>query len=463
MSNRNRVLVLLAALASCALLTVCVALGVGGYYFYINQGNPIAALNLNAPSAVNRIAFVGNDFNIYLADPNSGDTKALTKDGGADHAYNFPTWSPDDHRLAFVGYTFENGNPKEGALYTVSPSGEKLTSVFKTTNNYPFYLYWSPDSQSVGFLANKDSQDISLGIAHVDQADSMQEVDTGSPFYWAWSPDSSQLFTHVGGTRAESDSARLALLAPKGQDTPHPLSDAPGQFQAPQWSHTGKILFSTSDGSAQSIALSDASGKDPKKLVPYNGRASFALAPDEKQVAYILTDADTRLVNLGSLRVIDATGDNIKLVSEDPALAFLWSPDSSKLAYLTVTVGQNQSNWNFYSTPPIASTQPEKFLPAPDTNQGQQVQVQLHWHVWDRAANTSRIIATFVPTASFLNVLPYFDQYANSSTFWSPDSQALVYTARETDSSGGIYVADAVGDKPARKIGDGVIAFWSWK
>lgn len=461
MSQRTSLFVLIGAVVSCLFLALCVGVLGGGYYFLNSGTNPIAALN--APPPLNRIAFVGNDFNIYVTDPTSGTTTPLTKDGGADHAYNFPTWSPDSRRLAFVGYTFENGNPKEGALYTISPEGEKLTPVYKTPDNFPFYLYWSPNSQFVSFLANKDSQNIALRLAHTDEADSTQEVDSGAPFYWAWSPDSSQMFTHVGGTRADNTEARLALLAPKGTETRHALEAAPGQFQAPQWARNGSLLYSTQDGSAQAIALSAAPDQESKKLVSYTGRASFALAPDAKQVAYILTDAETRLPHLGLVRVIDASGENTRVVSQTPALAFLWSPDSSKLAYLTVTVGENQSNFKFDALPPLAAIHPEQFSNVPDVSQGAQQTLQLNWRVWDRAAETSRTVATFVPTASFLSVLPYFDQYANSTTFWSPDSQSLVYTAQESENSGAVWVADAVGSNPARKVGEGLLAFWSWK
>ena len=477
MSTRSSVFVLIGALVSCFLLAVCVALVGGGYYFISTNTNPIASLSLNAPAALNRIVFVGNDFNIYLADPSNGETTALTKDGGSDHAYNYPTWSPDNARLAFVGYTFENGNPKEGALYSISPNGENLTPLYKTAQNFPFYLYWSPDSRVVGFLANKDSQNIALNIARRDQADSKQEIDFGAPFYWAWSPDSSQLFTHVGGTRSNGNDARLALLPFSGTTTKRPLEAAPGDFQAPQWNSTGTILYSAEDGAAQAIALRAALDQEPKKLVTYNGRASFALAPDAKNVAYILTESAARLPHLGPLRVIDANAENLRVVSQDPTIAFLWSPDSSKLAYLTASVGDNQSNFNFDSLAPnlfaranptnanvlLATTQPEKFTTTLDHAQGGELRLQLHWHIWERATNTSRVIATFVPTISFLSVIPYFDQYANSSTFWSPDSQAFVYTARETETNGAVFVADAVGNNPPRKIGEGVIAYWSWR
>jgi Tol biopolymer transport system component len=462
MSNRHSALVLIAALASCFMIAACVALGIGGYLFYLSFGNSVAPFG--APSALNRVAFVGNDFNIYVADPVSGATTALTRDGGDEHAYNYPTWSPDNHRLAFVGYTFQDGNPKEGSLYTVAPDGARLTTLYKTESNFPFYLYWSPNSQIVSFLANKDAQTIALNIARTDQPDSKQEVDSGSPFYWAWSPDGSQMFTHVGGTRAEGNNARLALLTPQPNNAPQSLSAAPGTFQAPQWSRKGKVLYSTLNGSEQAIALSDAQGNEPKTLATYRGRASFALSPDDTSIAYLLTETPTRLAHFGPVRVVDATGENVRVVSQDPALAFLWSPDSAKLAYLTVDIYTNDSNFDLDSVSPArAATAPERFSALPRTDQEGEPRLLLHWHIWDRAANSSRIVASFTPTLSFLNVLPYFDQYANSSTFWSPDSRELVYTANEGTDRGAVYVADAVGSAPPRKIGEGVLAFWSWK
>lgn len=461
MTHRSSALVLLGALASCLVLTLCVTLVGGGYYFFNNRINPLAAFS--APASLNRIAFVGNDHNIYLADPVSGTTTALTTDGGSEHAYSYPTWAPDSHRLAFVGYTFENSSPKEGALFTIAPTGENLTPIYKTQQNFPFYLYWSPDSQVVSFLANNASQNIALNIARSDQPDSNQEVDSGAPFYWAWSPDSSQMFTHVGGTRSDNAEARLALLASAAPNTKLSLDAAPGEFQAPQWAQNGMILYSTQDGSAQTIALSDAAGTTTKNLVTYPGRASFALSPDGKQMAYILTEARMRLPHLGPVSVIDANGENERVIFKAPALAFFWSPDSTKLAYLTFTLGDDQFNFDFHAAPSIASLEPEKFFRRTELDQGGDTPIQLHWRVWDRATETSRTIASFEPTGSFIDMIPFFDQYANSSTFWSPDSQSLVYTSNETDSRGSVFIADAVGNNPPRKIGDGVIAYWSWR
>ena len=87
MSKRSTVLVLIGAVASCFLLLLCVGLLGGGYYFLSNGSLPIAALG--APAELNRIAFVGNDLNIYVTNPVDGTKTALTTDGGSDHAYNY--------------------------------------------------------------------------------------------------------------------------------------------------------------------------------------------------------------------------------------------------------------------------------------------------------------------------------------------------------------------------------------
>lgn len=458
MGNRSSLLVLGGALAGCALVAICVAVAVGGYLLYFNR----SALPLGAtPAAVNQIAYVGNDLNIYLADPATSATTALTRDGGKGHAYNYPTWSPDNRRLAYVGYTLADGTATDGALYTVTPSGDKLTPVYHVPDALPFYLYWSPDSQFIGFLANKDSDGIALRMAHTDQPDSMQELGSGSPLYWAWAPDGARVFAHIGGTRANNEDARLSVVEVKDANATA-LDTPPGAFQAPQWTRANKILFSTQNGTAQAIAISDAQGTTVKNLVPYQGRASFALSPDSALVAYLITDESVRLPHFGPLRLISSAGGESTLVSEEPVLAFLWSPDGTKLAYLTVSVGENESNFDFDALPPqLASARPETLTRGAQTDQT--TTVQLHWHVWDTAAKTAHAVASFVPTTSFLNILPYFDQYASSSTFWSPDSQSLVYTVGASDITGEVWVASIDGKTPARKIGDGVLAFWSWK
>jgi Tol biopolymer transport system component len=242
-----------------------------------------------------------------------------------------------------------------------------------------------------------------------------------------------------------------------------PLDALPGQFQAPQWSRNGKLLYSKLEGTQQAIAVADPAGQGSKNLATYGGRASFALSPEGNHIAYLLTDLQVQLPHFGLVRVMDANGENVRVVAQEPAIAFLWSPDSTKLALLTVTLEQNQSNFKLGALPQLASLNPGDDSRTPLLEQGGNQTVQLHWRVWDRETGNIKTVATFFPTVSFLNVIPYFDQYANSSTFWSPDSQALVYTSREDNTGGSVFIADITGSSPPRKLGDGLIAYWSWK
>jgi Tol biopolymer transport system component len=88
--------------------------------------------------------------------------------------------------------------------------------------------------------------------------------------------------------------------------------------------------------------------------------------------------------------------------------------------------------------------------------------IHLAVQVYDLASGESRQVAAFVPTESFLQVLPYYDQYQRSGTLWSPDSRNLVLAGVDANGQETIFVANADGS-PSRKIADGDLAFWSWK
>ncbi|HET8564308.1 MAG TPA: hypothetical protein VFM35_10590, partial [Candidatus Binatia bacterium] len=67
------------------------------------------------------------------------------------------------------------------------------------------------------------------------------------------------------------------------------------------------------------------------------------------------------------------------------------------------------------------------------------------------------------PTSQFVSILPYFDQYHQSTTIWSPDSNNLVLSFTDSNNSPGIAVAAASGQLEPRMLAQGYLAFWSWK
>jgi hypothetical protein len=81
----------------------------------------------------------------------------------------------------------------------------------------------------------------------------------------------------------------------------------------------------------------------------------------------------------------------------------------------------------------------------------------------DVTTGESRELFTYQPTQQFLSVLPYFDQYDQSVTIWSPDNNNLVLSFLGSSGKPGIAVVAASGKLEPRILAEGYLAFWSWK
>ncbi|MBI3764522.1 MAG: PD40 domain-containing protein, partial [Chloroflexi bacterium] len=161
------------------------------------------------------IVYLGADGNVYTMDQAGGDEKQITKDAalsgdGARRYYDFPAWSPDGKKIAFVELKVENGEPS-AALYTADRDGKNLVQAFSDPKTVPFYLYWSPDNRNVSFLSsNTGSSGLKLQLVPAGGGDA-KTLDAGQPYYWSWSPNGRQVLVHVGGAAVDSG-AHLSLL-----------------------------------------------------------------------------------------------------------------------------------------------------------------------------------------------------------------------------------------------------------
>ena len=73
-----------------------------------------------------------------------------------------------------------------------------------------------------------------------------------------------------------------------------------------------------------------------------------------------------------------------------------------------------------------------------------------------------------MPSSDFSFELPFFDQYAQSTSIWSADSKRLVYGADSgSDRNNGsgqserVVILDADGLTPASVVANGGLAVWS--
>jgi TolB protein len=129
------------------------------------------------------------------------------------------------------------------------------------------------------------------------------------------------------------------------------------------------------------------------------------------------------------LHVVDLVSGGTTMLSDEVKVAFFWSPDGERLLVLDLESGDDGT----------ASTR---------------------WEVW--TGQEVRRGPLFSPSLQTLQeYLPFFDQYAQSISFWSPGGDRFVYAGTDAEGEAGIWVASA--DDPAHPelVSTGTIAVWS--
>lgn len=397
------------------------------------------------------IAYLGTDFNIYTVDQGGGEPTPVTTDADTEgdfvQIYDIPTWAPDSQSLAFVRYSGsgDGSAPPSIGLFVAQKDGQNLTQAYSSPTNV-IYFYWSPDSQQLSLLAAAPNSNMALKLVSPSGGEA-QTLDIGAPFYWTWAPDSQSVLVHVG-----SQDGRLSLLQLGETVTEHGLGIRPTSFRAPAYSPDGShVLVAGEDAAGNpALLLADASGANQQTIVEYAGNIAFAWSPDGKQIAYAISDAASIDGLGGHLVVVDASGKKTPVeLKDDIVYTFFWSPDSRSLAY--------------FSTVELPPPTPEPG----DTSPPEEPQTAFALNVMDvKSGDTHPVLSPLAPTEQFFQLVPYFDQYHQSATIWSPDSQNLVvsmYYRRNGEAQPGIFVVDASGNLEPRPIADGLIAFWSWK
>jgi Tol biopolymer transport system component len=276
------------------------------------------------------------------------------------------------------------------------------------------------------------------------QGGEAQILDAGEPFYWSWAPNSQRLLIHASDASAGD---RLSFLHLGERVVEEGLSVQPTAFHAPAWSPDGQqlLLAAEVEEGQNALIVTDSQGTEPQELdqLP-DGLAAFGWSPDSKKVAYIASATAQTQSLLGPMTVIDLEEPDKPITTEEElVLAFFWAPNNRQIAYFV----------------PLAAPAEEG---QPEGEGGGQVFL-LGLYILDVENGESERIAVFRPTQEFVSVLPFFDQYHQSITIWSPDSNNLVVPAFAGSEIPSVWVVAASGQLDPRPLTEGVLAFWSWK
>lgn len=385
-----------------------------------------------------RLWVLDADGRLVTMAPDGSDVIQLTPDS-ATIVDRQAVWSPDSDRLAWVRIDTTTGDAS-----LVSSRADRSGQWATGLGSAPFYLQWDRSSRRLAAVGAADGANL-LSVADIGSEDPPVTVDRGAPYFLSWGPNGDELLVHAGGFRL--DRVRV-------DGTTTIVEELPGDFQTPVWTDDERaLLFADEVDGEHFLVASGREGQGRLPLVRYDGYLQFVLnAPTNRIALQVLPESpfpipDVVTVGLPAsptqgttfdtvdevaqeqLVVIATFGGEALVVSETPALAFYWSPDGSVLAWLEELDRGDAQRW-------------------------------MRWTFWNNAAVWSS--PEFIPSATFVeDYLPIFDQYAQSLTFFSPDSTSFVYTGTDEVGDSGVWVLPLDPFGVPELVAQGEMAAWS--
>lgn len=327
--------------------------------------------------------------------------------------YSQPIWaSPDVIVYAQIA-------PEDNRLEALRLGGDSVWSVELDTP--PFYYLAAPDADNTTVVSLRNNADSpGLVIERIADQATPQTFADEAPFYASWHPDDGRLASHIGDSRIDITDAETETI-----DT------AASGFQAPIWLASGLVTLRTRESDTYLTRWNDPSFTDIARVL---GAARFVGAGNSLA---IVTGGDIETggiqasaqvlptITSGVLTVIDLEDVSFTSVTSDPTPMFQWDPAGEQLLYIT-----------FIDDPTPA----------------------LVWHVWEDGNVTD--FEPFIPEPSwFGTVAPFFDQYAQSVSLWSPDGSAFAYPALVD--GGGRILMQHIDDTDPLDIAAGNWVAWS--
>ncbi len=412
-------------------MRIVIALALLAFALGFAQGDPWTGAEL---------AYVGPDGRVYAGRTDGAEPVAVSALG---ERAQFPSWSPDRARLAAIV-----SDGRRGRLVAFDAPRAELELYAADGPRAPIYHAWSPTSDAVAVLANEPEVGLALHVADLDDTTETRRLAVGSPFYWDWTNDGRGLWIHSG---FQGPGARFGPTAAR-EDTLDANFDAPGFFQAPDLSPSGawvaySAFAANGDRRVTLAPLGDGPQRQRRQLA-HEGLVALAWSPTEDVLAFTAPEGPVAR-SIGPLQLLDARDGFLRPLVDAPVLAFFWSPDGRRIAFVTL-VGDGPGGGG------VART-------APGTIDAQRVQrgglPLLQLSVVDVDVGDVRPLTVFSPTRQWLGqFLPFFDQYARSHRVWSPASDAIVLPMRDAD---GLPVVTVVGlDGAATVVGRGDMPFW---
>jgi hypothetical protein len=302
------------------------------------------------------------------------------------HFYRQPTWLSSDT----VVFSDVSDIGDHALVAADAESSDVVWRVDMETS--PFYFSPAPSGGPSATTSLRNNPTGGGLIAElVDHSGIVSMLSEESPFYTSWSPSGDALAVHIAGQHLDvyRDGETELLLTETGL------------FQTPVWVEKGLVTLRTVSD-VQRLAIWDGSFTDIAEVV---GPAGFVASgdlvaiqaterPDAGTIAAALRTQAIPTIPGGKLVVIDLVSTEIQTVSSELALVYQWNPAGTSLVYATLADSRGSLVWNVWTDGQSVEKEPFALQPG-----------------W------------------FSNLVPFFDQYAQSVQFWSSSGDYLGYPA----------------------------------
>jgi TolB protein len=362
--------------------------------------------------------------------------------------FQFPAWSPDGTRIAAIGT-----GPDGGGVYVVraraatDPPAEPVV-IYESAERPPFYLYWTPDGRQVSFLTT-EPDGLALRIVPADGSGSAYVARAGAPMYWSFiDPDT--MLVHSGTSGSDGFFGEVGL-----DGSPFVGTDrAAGVFRAPAASADGRhrAYFSAANDSIGEVVRESRDGTGTTRIRVF-GSGAVAFSPTGGALAFLAPDrpvSPAPPLPVGPLRILDPGAAEARTLLEGNVVGFFWSPTGREIAVLRLA-GPDDNMTDAFSGEIVLARATREIAA------GVSLRLSIVT-VADGATRSERVVRL---SDLFVNqVLPFFDQYALSHRFWSPDGSSIVLPLVGAGDVTELTVIPADGGEP-RTVAVAEMGSWS--